>query len=93
MTFALVLTDAFERRIRRFTKTHPELKSRIAQTLRDLEEDPFQPHLRLHMLHGELSGMYAVRLTHAYRITLRPRFAEREIVLLDIGSHDDVYRP
>ena len=35
---------------------------------------------------------YAVSVTHAYRITLTLRVTKREIILLDIGTHDEVYR-
>ena len=34
----------------------------------------------------------AVSLTYVYRITLTLRITKKEIILLDIGSHDEVYR-
>jgi hypothetical protein len=33
-----------------------------------------------------------VSVTYAHRITLTLRVSKREVVLLDIGSHDEVYR-
>ncbi len=45
--------------------------------------------LRLHNLGGKLEGMQAVGITHSYRLTLR--ITEREVILLDIGTHDEVY--
>ena len=39
-----------------------------------------------------MSGMHAVRITYAFRIVLTLQITEREITLLDIGGHDDVYR-
>jgi len=39
-----------------------------------------------------LEGLHAVSLTHAYRVTLMFRTAKREVILLDIGSHQEVYR-
>ena len=90
--YRLVSTSHFDRRIARFRRAHPELLQRLARVLRDLEADPFQPHLRLHPLKGELAGLHAVSVTYAYRITLTLRIARREIVLLDIGTHDEVYR-
>lgn len=54
--YALVTTSHFDRRVVKFTRAHPELKKHLAQILRDLESDPFQPHLRLHALMGELKG-------------------------------------
>ena len=88
---ALVTTASFDRRLVRFGRLHPELRGRLARLLRDLEADPFQPHLRLHGLQGELDGLYAVRLTQSYRVVLAIRAQEREIGLLDIGTHDEVY--
>jgi mRNA-degrading endonuclease YafQ of YafQ-DinJ toxin-antitoxin module len=35
--------------------------------------------------------MQAVSLTYSYRITLTLQITENEILLLDIGSHDEVY--
>lgn len=88
----LVWTARFTRSAARFSRAHPELRRRLAQTLRDLEADPFQPHLRLHRLRGPLQGLHAVSVTHAYRITLTLKMSEHEIILLDIGSHDELYR-
>ena len=71
---------------------HPDLYPRLAHIFRDLEEDPFQSHLRLHPLSGDLAGLYAVSVTFTYCITLTLRLAEGEIILLDIGTHDEVFR-
>ncbi|MHB1084907.1 MAG: type II toxin-antitoxin system RelE/ParE family toxin [Thiobacillus sp.] len=56
-----------------------------------LRDDPFEPSLRLHPLTGKLQGLQAVSLTYSYRITLTLQMTEHEILLLDIGSHDEVY--
>lgn len=90
--YTLATTSNFDRRVAKFTRTHPEQKKQLAKVLRGLEADPFQPSLRLHALKGELEGLHAVTLTHAYRITLTLRITRKEIVLLDIGTHDEVYR-
>ena len=36
--------------------------------------------------------LQAVSVTYEYRIILTLEVTEREIILLDIGSHDEVYR-
>lgn len=89
--FSLVTTASFDRRLSRFRRLHPDLRGRLARLLKDLEADPLQPHLRLQGLQGELAGLYAVRPTRSYRVVLAIRAQEREIVLLDIGTHDQVY--
>lgn len=90
--YALVWTPAFTRAAQKFSAQHPELRSKLAAVLRDLEQNPFQPHLKFHHLSGKLKGVQAVRITHSYRITLTLLITEREIILLDIGSHAEVYR-
>ncbi len=90
--YALVWTPHFIRSAKKFTKQHPELKKRLKKVLLDIEQDPTQPHLRLHPLSGPLEGMHALSVTYSYRITVTLQIAEKEIALLDIGSHDDMYR-
>ena len=92
MSFALVTTQHFERRARKFLRKHPDLRQALRDTLDDVSRDPFQPKLKLHLLSGDLGGVQAVSLTHSYRLTLQVRVTDQEVVLLDIGSHDEVYR-
>ena len=89
--FELEPSSLFERRLERFTRRHPELVRRLIRLFRDLEQDPFQPHLRLHGLSGPLEGVSAVWLTYQYRITLTIDAERNLITLLNIGSHDEVY--
>jgi mRNA-degrading endonuclease YafQ of YafQ-DinJ toxin-antitoxin module len=89
---SVTTSENFLRQARRFFRKHPDLKPRFAETVSALQRDPFQPGLGLHQLTGKLSGCHAVRLTYSYRITLTLLISEHEIILLDIGSHDEVYR-
>ena len=90
--FSVNTSDQFLRQARKFFKKHPDLKPRFVAVFEALQQDPFQPVLVLHQLTGDLSGCHAVRLTYSYRITLTLLISEHEIILLDIGSHDEVYR-
>jgi addiction module RelE/StbE family toxin len=90
--YSLVWSAKFIRSAERFAKRHPDLRAKLAAVLRDLEQDPFQPRLKLHNLQGKLAGMQAVSLTYDYRITLTVTIKEKEIILLDVGTHDEVYR-
>jgi len=80
------------RSAKKFLRKHPDLRERFAMLINGLRDDPFQPHLKLHSLGGKLEGIFAVSITHSYRLTLTLKITEKEIILLDIGSHDDVYR-
>ena len=90
--YAIEASNYFLRRANKFFKKHPDLKKTFTVVVDDLKKDPFQPHLELHALGGKLQDCYAVRLTYRYRITLTLMVTEKEIVLLDIGSHDEVYK-
>ena len=90
--FTIVTPERFLRQARRFFKQHPDLKPRFAKLITGLQNDPFAPNLKMHPLKGQLAGCHAVSLTHSYRVTLTLAIIEKEIVLLDIGSHDEVYR-
>lgn len=90
--YGLIWTPKFTRTAKRFAKIHPELRLSLATILRDLELDPRQPHLRLHELRGEMEGLQAASITYKYRIILTLMMTEKEVILIDIGDHDDVSR-
>jgi mRNA-degrading endonuclease YafQ of YafQ-DinJ toxin-antitoxin module len=89
--YTIEASNCFLRRAKKFFKKHPDLKKTFAAVVDDMRKDPFQPHLELHGLGGKLQDCYAVSLTYSFRITLTLMVTEKEIILLDIGSHDEVY--
>jgi addiction module RelE/StbE family toxin len=90
--YSIVAPDQFLRQARKFSKRHPDLKPRFSMVISDLQQDPFAPNLELHPLRGRLEGCYAISLTYSYRITFTLAIPEKEIILLDIGGHDEVSR-
>jgi len=89
--YTLVTTNRFIKTAAKFFKRHPKLKNRFELLVDALCHDPFQKKLRLHPLKGELKGLHAVSLTYQYRITLLLIIKNNKIILIDIGSHDEVY--
>jgi mRNA-degrading endonuclease YafQ of YafQ-DinJ toxin-antitoxin module len=90
--FTLVWTATFAHTARRFLSRQPDLGGILEDVLRQLETDPHAPRLRLHPLKGRHKGKHAVSLTYEYRIVLILRLTAKAIVLLDVGTHDEVYR-
>jgi len=88
--YKLEWTPAFIKTAKRFAKQHPELKQKTAIVLLALEQDPFQPSLKLHGLGGKLKGLHVVSVTYSYRITLTLKISEHVITLLSIDDQDDV---
>lgn len=91
MTYKLIFTEQYEKRIRKFIKKHPELLSQYEKTIRLLEVNPHHPSLRLHKLSGKLSDLHSVSINISYRITLELIITEKEIIPIEIGTHDEVY--
>ena len=89
--YQLLWTDTYLRTARTFIRKHPDLESELDAVLKQLEADPHAPRLRLHALQGKHRGKHAVSLTYSHRIVLVLRMVAKEIVLLDIGTHDEVY--
>lgn len=57
-----------------------------------MELDIHHLSLRLHKLSGSLSDLSSVSINMSYRITLELMIQDRDIILINIGSHDEVYR-
>ena len=89
--YSIEWTTHFTRSARRFLRGHPELEDAFRDTLEQLASDPFAPRLRLHALSGRLAGKQAVSINFSYRIVLCVEVKDCEVILHDVGSHDDVY--
>lgn len=91
----LVETPKFRRSFRRFVRHNSALQQRIEETLRQMEIDVFAPQLGVHKLSGELLGLLACSCGYDCRIIFTVETGKsgigEVILLLDIGSHDDVY--
>lgn len=72
-------------------KKHLDLVNKFKYTIQKLENDPFESSLKLHKLQGNLEKFHAVRLTYEYRIVLVLQIVDEQIILVDIGTRDDVY--
>jgi addiction module RelE/StbE family toxin len=95
MMMEVVWSSGFKRSFRKITKKNPQLKNQIVNVLRLLADDPFTPSLKSHKLGGNLAGLWSCSVTYDCRIIFN--FSEDEellemvILLIDIGSHDEVY--
>ena len=91
----LVWDASFKRAFRRHTRQDPILQERILEVLAVLAADPFEPTLKTHKLRGQLAGLWACWVEYDCRVIFAfeadPADDEDAIVLVDIGSHDEVY--
>ena len=91
----LRLTAKFKRSLRKFIKKNPGLRNRINQTLQQMEADVFSHSLGTHKLTGNLADLRACSCGYDCRIVFAiekdTETNTESILLVDIGTHDDVY--
>ena len=98
MHYQLVLTKPFEKAYKKFAGKNQLLKANIHKALEILTANPYEPSLRTHKLSGKLAAYLACFCGYDCRIifTIEKDLeipAQENIVLLDIGTHDNVYWP
>ena len=65
----------------------------IEETIESLLKNPYEPHLKTHHLKGNMAGILACTCGYDCRLLfqLRDDRATEVIILLDVGTHDEVY--
>lgn len=91
MTYKLIFPESYLQHARKFFRQHPELRRQYQKALELLELNPHHPSLRLHKLEGRLAGLSSASINMSYRIVIEMIIRESEIILINIGSHDQVY--
>ncbi|MGF1938766.1 MAG: type II toxin-antitoxin system YafQ family toxin [Nostoc sp. ChiQUE02] len=91
----LVWSAGFVRKFKRLIRKNPQLRSQVEKVLQLLTEDPFDSSLRTHKLKGDLDGVWSCSIDYDNRILFEfvtnSDSGEEDILLLTVGSHDDVY--
>jgi addiction module RelE/StbE family toxin len=91
----LVWSASFVRAFKRLARKDPQLTSRTKRALELLSDEAFHPSLRTHKLKGKLAGSWACSVDYETRIVFdfvqNPTSNEEEILLLTVGTHDEVY--
>ena len=92
MNYKFIVTDEYKKRLKKFFKRHPDMIKRYGKAIIILETDPFHPSLRLHKLKGNLQAYFSVSINMEYRVVIDFIVKNNEIIPIDIGSHEDVYK-
>lgn len=89
--YKLVFPFSYEEKVRKFLKKHPELLKQYTKTLQLLEINPYHPSLRLHHFQTTSFDGYSVSINLSYRISMEFLVNDQEIILVNIGDHQDIY--
>jgi len=91
----LFLAKTLVRAHKRAVKKNPSLRDDIETTLGLLKENPFAPQLATHKLHGPFADSWGCSVRYDLRIVFdfvrSEGKAEDDILLVTIGTHDEVY--
>lgn len=82
-------SNFFKKSFKKTVSKNSEVAFAVMQKLFIMLQDVNHPSLKLHKLKGQLSNYYAISIEYDLRIILE--IQGDKIVLIDIGSHDEVY--
>jgi mRNA-degrading endonuclease YafQ of YafQ-DinJ toxin-antitoxin module len=93
--YKIVLSSKFKRAFRKFTRRNSDLQVRIEETIAAMENDILAASLGTHKLGGKLLGLLSCSCGYDCRIVfsleIDDESGEQIVLLLDVGTHDDVY--
>ena len=82
--------QGFKRSYKKIVKNNSRLKKKFWGKMESFQENPFFPPLRTHKLSGKLAGQWAFSVDDDCRIVFE-FVGEYQVLLIDVGSHDEVY--
>ena len=92
MIYRLVFTEGYNKRASKWLGKHAALRDQYLKTLQLMELNINHPSLRLHKLSGRLNDLSSVSINVSYRITLELIIQDKDIIMINIGAHDEVYK-
>lgn len=87
----LVWDPAFKRSYKKRISNDVLLKKKFWDALGLFEKNPFDARLKTHKLTGKLDGSWAFSITYDGRVVFKFYDNYKTVLLIDIGSHDEVY--
>jgi len=83
-------SSSFKRAFKKQIKNNGDIEKRFWGKLEQFTSNPFHPNLKTHKLSGKLKEFWSFSLDYNQRILFY--FTEEgKAILVDIGSHDEVY--
>jgi len=89
--YKLIITETYQKRAKKFFKKQPRLLSQYLKILKILCINPDHPSLRKHKLTGKYAGLFSISINISYRLIIEFIIRDKQIIPVNIGSHDEVY--
>lgn len=87
----LVWDAGFKRSYKKRIAHDARLKKKFWDAMERFTTDPFEGPLKTHKLTGKLNDCWAFSVDQDCRVVFMFIKGEKQVLLLDIGSHDEVY--
>lgn len=89
--YKLIFPNSYEEKVKKFLKKHSQLRGQYSKILQLLEINPYHPSLRLHQFKTSSFEGFSVSINLSYRISIEFIVSEQEIILVNIGDHQEIY--
>jgi addiction module RelE/StbE family toxin len=86
----LVWDESFKRAYKKRISENAVLKKQFVKAIELFAINPYDPKLRTHKLSGQLKDLWAFSCAYDCRIVF-DFIDSTTVLLIDIGSHDEVY--
>lgn len=87
----IAYSTSFKRAFKRKTKQRQELQDKFFHCLNLFLENPFHHQLKTHKLTGNLKKYWSFSIEYDVRVVFAFAEDQTKVILIDIGSHDEVY--
>jgi addiction module RelE/StbE family toxin len=87
----LVWDAGFKRSYKKHISRDILLKKKFWDALELFARNPHDTQLKTHKLTGKLQGLWAFRVAYDCRVIFKFFDNDKSALLIDVGSHDDVY--
>lgn len=87
----LAWDSSFKSSYKKRIRNHPKLKKNFWEALELFSNNPFDSSLKTHKLTGKLNGLWAFSVAFDCRVIFKFYDNNKTALLIDIGSHDEVY--
>ncbi|MEA3355321.1 MAG: type II toxin-antitoxin system RelE/ParE family toxin [Patescibacteria group bacterium] len=89
MELVVKTSPKFKRKFKKIAKKDPKLAKKIDKRLSQLINNPGNPLLKVHKLDGHKESTWSFSVSYIIRVIFI--FGDKELLIMDIGNHDDVY--
>lgn len=86
----IVFHKDFKKSYRKRIKPHRNLKRQFEKRFSLFIENPNDPKLKNHSLHGDMEGYFSFSITGDIRVVYQ-RISSNYVIFLDIGTHNQIY--